>query len=313
VQTSASGKASTSFIDYVHGLAEFVWVASSEEGIAVALSQDRKLLQVYSSRPSRDGDGVKINRIAGESLNQILDPYLMIDEINSDAASDYMGGFPEHPHRGFETITYMKAGRMRHRDHMGNEGVIGPGDVQWMTAGRGVLHSEMPEQDAGLMRGFQIWLNLPSTDKLKPAAYRDIRSHEIAHYCGAGSQIRVIAGTITVEEVVLNGCLPEMQTQPLLLDVSVEPESQLALNIGDYETALVLIYRGETMELHAKQLGVYGGGDTLRLKAKASGFDALVLSGRALREPIAQYGPFVMNHPEEIEQAIRDFQGGRFF
>ena len=279
----------------------------------MALSQDRKLLRVYSSRPSRDGDGVKINRIAGESLNQILDPYLMIDEINSDAASDYMGGFPEHPHRGFETITYMKAGRMRHRDHMGNEGVIGPGDVQWMTAGRGVLHSEIPEQDAGLMHGFQIWLNLPSTDKLKPASYRDIRSHEIARHCGAGSQIRVVAGTITVEEVVLNGCLPEMQTQPLLLDVSVEPESQLALNIGDYETALVLIYRGETMELHAQQLGVYGGGNTLRLKAKDSGFDALLLAGRALREPISQYGPFVMNRPEEIEQAIRDFQSGRFF
>ena len=130
--------------------------------------QKRKLLQVYPARPSRDGDGVKINRIAGESLNKVLDPYLMIDEINSDAASDYMGGFPEHPHRGFETITYMKAGRMRHRDHMGNEGVIGPGDVQWMTAGRGVLHSELPEQDAGLMHGFQIWLNLPAKDKLNP-------------------------------------------------------------------------------------------------------------------------------------------------
>lgn len=276
-------------------------------------SQKRKLLQVYPARPSRDGDGVKINRIAGESLNKVLDPYLMIDEINSDAASDYMGGFPEHPHRGFETITYMKAGRMRHRDHMGNEGVIGPGDVQWMTAGRGVLHSEMPEQDAGLMHGFQIWLNLPARDKLKPAAYRDIRSDDIARYCGAGSQIRVIAGTITVGEVVLNGCLPEMQTQPLLLDVSVEPESELALNIGGYETALVMVYRGETKELTAKQLGVYGGGHTLCLRAKASGFDALVLSGRALREPIAQYGPFVMNQPEEIEQAIRDFQGGRFF
>ena len=139
----------------------------------------RKLIQVMQARPALDGDGVKINRLAGRQLHQILNPFLMIDEINSDDAADYIGGFPEHPHRGFETITYMKAGRMRHRDHMGNQGVISAGDVQWMTAGRGVLHSEMPEQENGLMHGFQIWLNLPSTEKMKPAAYQELASDSL--------------------------------------------------------------------------------------------------------------------------------------
>ncbi len=273
---------------------------------------NRKLLQVYPSRPSRDGDGVKINRIAGASMHRILDPFLMIDEINSDATADYIGGFPEHPHRGFETITYMKAGRMRHRDHMGSEGVIGPGDVQWMTAGRGVLHSEMPEQDGGLMHGFQIWLNLPATDKIKPAAYRDIRSAEIARYRDdAGSEVRVIAGDITIEYTTLSGCLPAMPTRPLLVDVSVAPGAEIILDVGDYEGVLVLVYTGVSAELKSQHMGVYGSGDELSLRAKEQGFEALVLSGKALREPIAQYGPFVMNKPEEIEQAIREFREGR--
>jgi len=193
---------------------------------------NRKLLQVYQARPSHDGDGVKINRIAGAQMHQVLDPFLMIDEINSDSAADYIGGFPEHPHRGFETITYMKAGRMRHRDHMGNEGVIGPGDVQWMTAGRGVLHSEMPEQEAGLMHGFQLWLNLPAVDKLKPAAYRDIRSGENPCYRDkTGNEVRIIAGEIGIEDANLSGCLPAMATRPLLLDVSVAPDEVITYSL----------------------------------------------------------------------------------
>jgi redox-sensitive bicupin YhaK (pirin superfamily) len=245
-------------------------------------------------------------------MNRVLDPFLLVDEINSDAAADYMGGFPEHPHRGFETITYMKAGRMRHRDHMGNEGVIGPGDVQWMTAGRGVLHSEMPEQEAGLMHGFQIWLNLPAADKLKPAAYRDIRSAEIARYRNdVGSEIRVIAGEINVGDIALSGCLPAMPTRPLLADVSVAPGTEIIFDVGDYERVLVFAYAGSITGLESGHLGVYGSGDKLALRAGEHGFAALVLSGRALREPIAQYGPFVMNQPEEIEQAIRDFREGR--
>ncbi|PLW69781.1 quercetin 2,3-dioxygenase [Pseudohalioglobus lutimaris] len=245
-------------------------------------------------------------------MHAVLDPFLMIDEINSDSAADYMGGFPEHPHRGFETITYMKAGRMRHRDHMGNEGVIGPGDVQWMTAGRGVLHSEMPEQEQGLMHGFQLWLNLPAVDKLKPAAYRDIRSAEIA--CTRDKQegeVRVIAGEVTIEDQLLSGRLPVMTTRPLLADVSVSAGKEMVLDVGEYERVLVFVYAGESTELNTRQLGVYGSGAALTLRAGEAGFEALVLSGEPLREPIAQYGPFVMNHPEETEQAIRDYQQGK--
>jgi hypothetical protein len=272
---------------------------------------NRTLLQVYQARPSRDGDGVKINRIAGAHMNQVLDPFLMIDEINADSAVDYMGGFPEHPHRGFETITYMKAGRMRHRDHMGNEGVIGPGDVQWMTAGRGVLHSEMPEQEQGLMHGFQLWLNLPAADKLKPAAYRDIPSAEVASYRDArGNELRVIAGEIGIDDTRLSGSLPAMPTRPVLADVSVAPGADIILDVGDYEQVLVFVYAGASTELDTRTLGVYGKGKKLTLSAAEQGFAALVLTGKALREPIAQHGPFVMNHPEEIEQAIRDFQQG---
>jgi redox-sensitive bicupin YhaK (pirin superfamily) len=273
---------------------------------------NRELLQVYQAQPSRDGDGVKINRIADAQMHKVLDPFLMIDEINSDSAADYMGGFPEHPHRGFETITYMKAGRMRHRDHMGNEGVIGPGGVQWMTAGRGVLHSEMPEQEQGLMHGFQLWLNLPAVDKLKPAAYRDIRSVEMGHgQDERGNKVRVIAGEMTLGDINLSGCLPAMVTRPLLADVSVAPGAEILLGAGDYERVLVFAYAGGGTELKTGQLGVYGSGETLTLRAGEHGFEALVLSGKALREPIAQYGPFVMNQPEEIEQAMRDFQQGK--
>lgn len=273
---------------------------------------NRKLSQVYEAQPSRDGDGVRINRIAGAQMNRVLDPFLMIDEINSDSTSDYMGGFPEHPHRGFETITYIKAGRMRHRDHMGNEGVIGPGDVQWMTAGRGVLHSEMPEQVEGLMHGFQLWLNLPAAEKLKPAAYRDIHRSEIPRYRDErGSEVRVVAGDVGIEDTSLSGCLPDMATRPLLADVTVVPGAEIVLDVEDYERLLVFVYAGATTGLNTGQLGVYGSGEKLSLQAGEKGLEALVLSGRPLREPIAQYGPFVMNRPEEIEQAIRDFQQGR--
>ncbi|MEE4144888.1 MAG: pirin family protein [Halieaceae bacterium] len=273
---------------------------------------NRELLQVYQAQPSRDGDGVRINRIAGPQMNRVLDPFLMIDEINSDSAADYIGGFPEHPHRGFETITYMKAGRMRHRDHMGNAGVIGPGDVQWMTAGRGVLHSEMPEQEQGLMHGFQLWLNLPAAQKLKPAAYRDIRSSEIARCRNErGSEVRVIAGEVGVGDTRLSGCLPPMATRPLMADVSVTADSALTLDLGDYAQVWVYVYAGASAGLEVGRLGVFGAGETLALRAGEAGVEALVLSGEPLREPIVQYGPFVMNHSEEIEQALRDYQQGR--
>ena len=273
---------------------------------------ERMLKQKIKAQPSRDGDGVKISRIAGQALSPVLDPFLMIDEIESDSANDYIGGFPEHPHRGFETITYMKAGRMRHRDHMGNEGVIGPGDVQWMTAGRGVLHSEMPEQEEGLMHGFQLWLNLPAAEKLKPAAYRDIRASEVSYHQDIkGNEFRIVAGKLEVDGVRLVGPLPEMSTQPFMMDLTVAPNQSVQLKLPNYDQVLVLVYKGDTETLVCKELGFFGEGETLELTALDGSCEALVLAGKALREPIAQYGPFVMNHMHEIEQAIRDFQSSR--
>ncbi len=273
----------------------------------------RRILQTVDAQATSDGDGVKIHRLAGRRLNGVLNPYLMIDEINSDDAVDYIGGFPEHPHRGFETITYMKAGRMRHRDHMGNEGVVGAGDVQWMTAGAGVLHSEMPEQEEGLLHGFQIWLNLPAAEKMKPAAYRDISSAELSkQQLEDEGSVTVIAGDVAVNGHQLAGALPWMSTEPVLMDVQLTANGAVELSFNADNPALVYVYQGESNLLKQRQMGVYSSGDKLRLEAGPSGAKMLVLSGRPLDEPIVQYGPFVMNSSEEIEQALRDFQSNQF-
>jgi hypothetical protein len=273
----------------------------------------RELRQVITARPAQDGDGVKIHRLAGQRLHQALNPFLMIDEINSDDATDYIGGFPEHPHRGFETITYMKAGRMRHRDHMGNEGVISPGDVQWMTAGAGVLHSEMPEQEHGLLHGFQIWLNLPSAEKMKPAAYQEIASANVSEQpLSNGGMARVIAGSVTINQQLQQGPLPEISTQPVFVDVHLTGNETVELSFNADNPALVYVYQGATDLIDARQMGVYTNGNTLQLHAGDSGADMLVLSGFPIEEPMVQYGPFVMNTPEEIEQALKDFSNPQF-
>jgi redox-sensitive bicupin YhaK (pirin superfamily) len=269
----------------------------------------RELQQVINAQPAQDGDGVKIHRLAGQRLHQVLNPFLMIDEINSDDAADYIGGFPEHPHRGFETITYMKAGRMRHRDHMGNEGVIGAGDVQWMTAGSGVLHSEMPEQDQGLLHGFQIWLNLPAAEKMKPAAYQELTSAVITELSlPTGGMLRVIAGNVTVNQQLLQGPLAQTSTQPVLLDIQLTANESVDLAFNAKNPAQVYAYNGETDLLVTRQLGIYGKGKILQLKAGPAGAELLVLSGRPIAEPLVQYGPFVMNTRSEIERALEDFQ-----
>lgn len=269
--------------------------------------------KIINALPTSDGDGVKIKRIGGRALNKLLDPFLMIDEINSDAAADYIGGFPEHPHRGFETITYMKAGRMRHRDHMGNEGVISAGDVQWMTAGRGVLHSEMPEQDNGLLHGFQIWLNLPAAEKMKAAAYCDMPSNSIAELVTEkGSLVRAVAGDLEADGVALSGTLPKMSTQPMLLDIELQAGDSVDLTFKYNNPARVFVYEGALQEGAKKgQLQVYSKGNGLQLRASAKGAKLLLISGKALREPIVQYGPFVMNTAEQIDRAMRDYQKGR--
>jgi redox-sensitive bicupin YhaK (pirin superfamily) len=273
----------------------------------------RKLRQVISAQPAQDGDGVNIHRLAGRPLHQALNPFLMIDEINSDDAADYIGGFPEHPHRGFETITYMKAGRMRHRDHMNNEGVIGAGDVQWMTAGAGVLHSEMPEQEQGLLHGFQIWLNLPAAEKMKSAAYQEIVSADITEQRLPDSGIvRVIAGKVTINQKTLQGPLPNISAQTIFLDVQLVANETVELSFNKENSALVYVYKGETDVVTSRQLGIYQNGSVLQLKGGPSGVELLVLSGQPIKEPVVQYGPFVMNTPEEIERALTDFQNPEF-
>lgn len=270
----------------------------------------KQQLSVINAYAASDGDGVKISRIAGGRFNALLDPFLLLDQINSDAAADYIGGFPAHPHRGFETITYMKAGRMRHRDHMGNEGVIAPGDVQWMTAGSGVIHSEMPEQDNGLLHGFQLWLNLPAAEKMRPAAYAEINSASIPEINGDGASLRLIAGDITIENRSYTGVLPARATTPLLADVQLVPGAALSLDSG-LEKLLVYVYQGSIQGLEAGQLGIYTGAGSLALVAAAEGAQLLVLGGTVLREPIVQHGPFVMNTREQIEQALQDYRDGR--
>ena len=273
----------------------------------------RVLEQVITARPSQDGDGVKIHRLAGRALNSVLNPFLMIDEINSDDAADYIGGFPEHPHRGFETITYMKAGRMRHRDHMGNEGVISAGDIQWMTAGAGVLHSEMPEQEQGLLHGFQIWLNLPAAEKMQPAAYQEIAAANIVEQAlNKGGKARVIAGDVTVNGTPLQGPINSTSTQAVFVDIQLSAGETVELFFNQHNSAKVYVYKGKTDALTSRELGVYGKGKCLTLSAGSSGAEILVLSGKPIDEPIAQYGPFVMNTLEEVEQAIKDFQNPAF-
>ena len=274
---------------------------------------NRELKKIIQAQPTQDGDGVKIHRLAGRHLHQALNPFLMIDEINSDDAADYIGGFPEHPHRGFETITYMKAGRMRHRDHMGNEGVIGAGDVQWMTAGAGVLHSEMPEQDQGLLHGFQIWLNLPAAEKMKPATYQELTSSTITELSLAkDGLLRVIAGNITANQQLLQGPLAQTSTQPVLLDIHLAANESVELSFNADNPAQVYVYKGATDLIATRELGIYSEGKNLLLKAGPAGAELLVLSGRPIKEPLVQYGPFVMNTKEEIERALKDFQSPQF-
>ncbi|MGH1374475.1 MAG: pirin family protein [Cellvibrionaceae bacterium] len=273
----------------------------------------RKLQKVIKARPARDGDGVHIHRLAGPQVHKILDPFLMIDEINSDQAADYVGGFPQHPHRGFETITYMKTGRMHHRDHMNNEGVIAAGDVQWMTAGAGVLHSEMPEQDQGLLHGFQIWLNLPANEKMKPAAYQEITSDKIVEKnLSSGGLVRIIAGEVEIDQKIQQGPLPDRSTKPVFLDIQLGANESVELAFNTENPALVYVYQGATDKINTRELGVYHAGETLVLQGESEVTKLLVLSGTPINEPIAQYGPFVMNTRTELQQAVEDFNNPVF-
>jgi redox-sensitive bicupin YhaK (pirin superfamily) len=284
----------------------------------------RSLVRVIESTPTSDGAGVKLRRSLGSQRGLYVDPFLMLDEFYSDDPEDYLAGFPSHPHRGFETVTYMLDGHMRHEDHLGNRGDLGPGDVQWMTAARGIIHSEMPEQTEGRLRGFQLWLNLPSKEKMKPAHYRDIPSRVIpVIQMPAGGTVKVIAGSFNqdgkITEGPVNAAGARTSTDASYLDVQLPAGGQFLAPVAAGHNAFLYAYEGSAdlgpqegaKALPHRAAGVLSDGDWVRVVAKGQGVRFLLLAAKPLREPVVQYGPFVMNTREEIEQALADYREGR--
>ena len=279
---------------------------------------NRRLQAVIESVAASDGAGVKLRRSLGSRPNLRFDPFLMLDEFFSDDPDDYLAGFPSHPHRGFETVTYMLDGRMRHEDTFGNRGDLGPGDVQWMTAARGIIHSEMPQQTAGRMRGFQLWINLPSREKMKPAAYRDIPSREIPTVAlDGGGELRVIAGTLHHGNITTEGPIGGLSTEPLYYDLRLPATGSTVVPIPAGHNAFLYVYDGDAVvgedarALPFRAAGLLTPGDAVRIEAGPRGVQLLLLAGKPIGEPVVQYGPFVMNTVQEIERAIADYQSGR--
>jgi hypothetical protein len=280
----------------------------------IATTTARRVVWSGAGMPASDGAGVRLNRVIGQPGLPDLDPFLMLDEFGSDDPSAYIAGFPEHPHRGFETVTYMLAGRMRHKDSVGNEGVLGPGSVQWMTAGRGILHSEMPEQTEGLMRGFQLWVNLPAKDKLIAPRYQDIPADQVpVADLGGGATARVLAGEIGG----VRGPVDPGATQPIFLDIALAAGAAIRAPLPAGHNAFVYVYEGAAQvgepaqTLGGGRIGVLSTGGELSLAADAPA-RLILVAGKPLREPVAKYGPFVMNTQAELVQAFEDFRAGRF-
>ena len=277
----------------------------------------RKVLSIHTGQPASDGAGVKLTRVFGGPGVEQFDPFLMLDEFGSDQPDDYIAGFPPHPHRGFETVTYMLEGRMRHEDHMGNVGLLQGGGVQWMTAARGIIHSEMPEQEEGVMRGFQLWLNLPGKNKLMDASYQDIQPEHIPRLTTAnGIEVVVIAGQFDDGQVQQVGAVQRPDTEPQYFDLHLPAGASISPRLPDGHRALLYVYEGEIevggcpQPVAASRLARLGETGELRIQS-AAGARVLLIAGKPLHEPIVQYGPFVMNTREEIEQALRDFRDDR--
>jgi redox-sensitive bicupin YhaK (pirin superfamily) len=277
----------------------------------------RELQQIVPGRATSDGAGVRIKRSLGQTPHARFDPFLMLDEFNSENADDYIAGFPSHPHRGFETVTYMLEGHMLHEDHLGNRGDLRTGDVQWMTAGRGIIHSEMPQQEHGAMRGFQLWINLPAAEKMKPAAYRDISANDIPVVAlPNGGQVKVIANSITLAGKTVTGPINGLSTEPIYWDVHLPNQETFAQSVPEHHNLFIYVYQGSVVigegqrKLTAGNAGLLFKGDELCVTAADDTARFLVLAGKPIKEPIAQYGPFVMNTQDEIEQAITDYRSG---
>ena len=280
---------------------------------------NREITRVIPGVLTSDGAGVRLRRSLGGQDRQRLDPFLMLDEFSSNDPNDYVAGFPPHPHRGFETVTYMLEGHMLHEDHLGNQGHLKTGGVQWMTAGRGIIHSEMPQQVSGAMRGFQLWINLPAKEKMKAAGYKDIQVEDIPKVVlGSGASVKIIAGSFNQEGKELEGPIQGITTAPLFLDVHLPANVEFEHPIPKELNAFVYVYRGEldavqgdqATSVPIKRMAVLAnGGDGMVLRAQAN-TRAIVIAGKPLNEPIAQYGPFVMNTREELVQAVDDFRAG---
>ncbi|HEV7778002.1 MAG TPA: pirin family protein [Luteibacter sp.] len=275
---------------------------------------ERSILRRVRGIDTADGAGVKLKRVIGQPALDMLDPFLLLDEFRSDQAGDYIAGFPEHPHRGFETVTYMLAGRMLHGDNHGNKGDLDAGSVQWMTAGRGILHSEMPQQEAGLMWGFQLWVNLPAAEKMTVPRYQDIAPERIPVTTPApGVSVRVIAGELGG----IAGPVGGVATAPVYLDISLEPGARIAVPLPEGHSAFAYVFDGNEAEvagqvLSRSELAVLSKGDSVTLAGTDAPTRVLLVAGRPLNEPVARYGPFVMNTPEQIHEAIADFRAGKF-
>jgi hypothetical protein len=284
---------------------------------AVSDALDRVVVKQVRGMPTSDGAGVKLVRVIGQPALAQLDPFLMLDEFGTDNPGDYIAGFPAHPHRGFETVTYMLDGRMRHQDNHGHEGVLVPGAVQWMTAGRGIVHSEMPEQSEGRMRGFQLWLNLPATAKMSAPAYQEFGPERIPLVSPTrGVHVKVIAGQVGP----VTGPVVQPATDPTYLDVELDAQATFVQALPAGHAAFVYVFEGEltlgagaTATLVPRHcLAVLGAGTQVRLQAGPGTARAILVAGRPLREPVARYGPFVMNTEEQLRQAFQDYQNGRF-
>ena len=279
----------------------------------------RNVAAVFQGRETSDGAGVRLKRLIGQPDLDYLDPFLMLDAFGSDEAADYIAGFPPHPHRGIETVTYMLAGRMRHEDDAGNSGLLGPGSVQWMTAGRGIIHSEMPEQEEGDMRGFQLWVNLPARDKMCAPRYQDIAPEEIPVVTrDGGVTVKLIAGRLDGVEGAIRG----IEADPQYMDIEMPAGA-----VSDHETvpdhnAFAYVFGGEASIgagadapgklIRDGDLAVLDAGEAVRIRAGNAGARLILVAGRPLNEPVFKYGPFVMNSKEEIVQAIHDYQNGTF-
>ena len=277
------------------------------------LHTSRQVEGLIAGQATSDGAGVKLTRVLTQDLQRRLDPFLMLDAFGSDNPNDYIAGFPDHPHRGLETVTYMIAGRMRHRDSAGHEGLLEGGAVQWMTAGRGVIHSEIPQQTDGVMEGFQLWLNLPARDKMSAPWYRDFKAQDLPRFVTAqGVTVIVIAG----ESQGVSGAVTRAASAPLYLDLHLPAGSQFEQTLPLQHNAFVYVYRGEVriagQTVPTQRMAVLANGGAADGVLIEASTDArlLLLAGQPLKEAIAQYGPFVMNTQEEIHQAIRDFRAG---